>query len=255
MAPDAQAVAKRAIALRHLAAFALDVPPRALLARWKRDWDAADLREFRQKAREDLAQRKETVGGWIRCFTRRERAVFDCNAENLSDVDQMNAGWRAEGVYVLAWALRARDRLPPYDKQVSIKALADFPPKDFARFVRSARLRPRAQIEAARELAEFWHWRSRTRQLAASGEPPFDPPVDGIGSYDDIVRTAVKNARRRGDLRPFRQDFRAFGRAYRDLSDEQWYEVRSITAERHFTLNWLCGHAPRNAWEQTPTDS
>jgi len=255
MAPDAQAVAKRAIALKHLASFAIDVPPRALLDRWKREWDRAELRDFRDKAREDLVQRRKALGPWIRCFTRRERAIFDRTAETLKDHDQMDAGWRIEGLYVLAWALRARDKLPPYDKQVSVRGLADFPPKDLDRFVKSARLRSRAQIEAARDLAEFWHWRSRTRDLAASGKPPFDPPVEGIGSYDDIVRQAAKGAGKRGDFRPIEEDFPAFGRAYRDLSDEQWHEIRSITAERHFALNWLCGLAPRNSWEQTPTDS
>lgn len=254
MAPDAQAVARRAIALKHLAAFALAVPPRDMLAEWKRSWNAADLREFRDKARDDLEQRKLALGKWMRCFTRRERSVFGCTAETLGARDQMNAGWR-EGLFVLAWALRARDKLPPYDRQVSPKGLADFPPKDLERFVKSARLRPRAQIEAARDLAEFWHWRSRTRHLAASGEPPFDPPVEGIESYDDIVRQAARSAGKRGDFRPIKEDFPAFGRAYRELTDEQWHEISSITMERHFALNWLCGLAPRNAWEQTPTDT
>lgn len=254
-APDAQAVARRAIALKHVAAFALEVPPRPLLARWKREWNAADRREFLDKARDDLAQRRQALGTWSRCLTRRERAICGCTAETLSQRDQIDASWRVEGLYVLAWALRARERLPPYDRQVSIKGLRDFPPQELDRFVRTAKLRPRAEIEAARELAEFWHWRSRTRQLAASGEPPFDPPRDGIESYDDIVRLAAKGARRRGDFRPIDDDFPVFGRAYRDISDDQWHEVSSITRERHFALNWLCGLAPRNAWELTPTDT
>jgi hypothetical protein len=29
--------------------------------------------------------------------------------------------------------------------------------------------------------------------------------------------------------------------------------VGSITEERHFALNWLCGYAPDNDWDATPT--
>ena len=55
--PDAAAAARRLIALKHLASFAIDVPPRSLLARWKQEWTAEDLQEFRAKARDDLDRR------------------------------------------------------------------------------------------------------------------------------------------------------------------------------------------------------
>jgi hypothetical protein len=29
--------------------------------------------------------------------------------------------------------------------------------------------------------------------------------------------------------------------------------VKSVAVERHFTLNWLCGYAPGNEWDDTPT--
>jgi hypothetical protein len=48
-------------------------------------------------------------------------------------------------------------------------------------------------------------------------------------------------------------DYPAKGKAYRDLNTEEWAEVRSVTVERHFTLNWLCGYAPLNDWDRTPT--
>ena len=50
-------------------------------------------------------------------------------------------------------------------------------------------------------------------------------------------------------------DFPAKGKAYRDLTAEEWSELRSITAERHYALNWLCGRAPKNKWDETPTDT
>ena len=41
----------------------------------------------------------------------------------------------------------------------------------------------------------------------------------------------------------------------RDLTEEEWREVTSIAAERHFALNWLCGYAPGNRWDATPTET
>jgi hypothetical protein len=42
------------------------------------------------------------------------------------------------------------------------------------------------------------------------------------------------------------ESFPVNGKAYRELSTQEWSEVRSITVERHFVLNWLCGYAPEN---------
>ena len=50
-------------------------------------------------------------------------------------------------------------------------------------------------------------------------------------------------------------DFPAMGKAYRELDGREWSEVRSITMERHYALNWLCGLAPNNQWDATPTDT
>ena len=51
------------------------------------------------------------------------------------------------------------------------------------------------------------------------------------------------------------QRFLAFGKAYRDLGPEEYAIATSIARERHFALNWLCGHAPGNRWDETPTDT
>ena len=184
--------------------------------------------------------------------------MFEKTADKLSAGEQINASWRTEAVHVLAWALRAQPRLLPYDRQASLKKHT-IGNGDLAAFVRNARLRPRKEIEAARELAEFWHWRSRTRQLH-EGKSPLTPSASmraaGIETYDDIARAAVRAARKRGELKTTSGgDFKALGKAYRDLTDGEWSDVRSITVERHFALNWLCGMAPRNRWDDTPTDT
>lgn len=78
----------------------------------------------------------------------------------------------------------------------------------------------------------------------------------GYKTYDDIVRVAAKRARQDGILSAtVDDDFPAFGKAYRSLSADEWSCIRSITMERHFALNWLCGYAPGNNWDETPTDT
>jgi hypothetical protein len=51
------------------------------------------------------------------------------------------------------------------------------------------------------------------------------------------------------------EDFPAKGKAYRELSAEEWSEVRSVTFERHIALNWLCGYSLGNEWDHTPTET
>jgi hypothetical protein len=49
--------------------------------------------------------------------------------------------------------------------------------------------------------------------------------------------------------------FPANGEAYRDLDDAQARALASIALERHTALNRLCGRAPGNRWDETPTDT
>ena len=253
--PDAKAVARRAIAFKYVTMIAAMTPPAHVLTDWRASWSHDDLKGFYSGIRKEQDTMLEEAGPWKSAFTPRERAFMSANLLKLKPREHIDMGWCVESLNVLAWALRARPTLPPYHRQISPKSLRHFASGDLRGFVASAKLRARREIEKARDLAEFWHWRSRTRELAQTGKPPFEPPVDGIESYDDIVRMAAVEAGKRGDFRPIRQDFPAFGRAYRELTEDQWSDVRSITSERHRALNWLCGYAPRNSWAQTPTDT
>src|SRR5579871_4960160 len=49
-------------------------------------------------------------------------------------------------------------------------------------------------------------------------------------------------------------DFPAFGNPYWDISEEEYSIATSIAVERHQALNWICGRAPNNRWDETPTD-
>ena len=78
----------------------------------------------------------------------------------------------------------------------------------------------------------------------------------GLKSYEDIVRMSAKLAVERGDLpTSLGDDYPIMSKAYRELTNDEWSQVRSVTVERHFALNWLCGYAPGNQWDNTPTDT
>jgi hypothetical protein len=132
-------------------------------------------------------------------------------------------------------------------------------PAGFARDIGKAKLIHRDEIIHEREVAELWHWRSRTRQLIEEGRPwpkELSRPEEGLVSYEAVARMAARAAKERGDLKHIiEDDFLAFGKPYRNISAEEYSIATSIARERHFALNWLCGHAPGNRWDETPTDT
>ena len=151
-------------------------------------------------------------------------------------------------------------RVPAYDTQGDLDELKAVPHERIEWFIKSATIRPQTEIDRARDVAELWHWRSRTRQLVEEGRPfSADEPMmkaAGFRSFDDIVRIAAQKAHQDGVIPPpIDLDFPVKGKAYRDLTVDEWSEVRSITTERHFALNWLCGYAPGNRWDETPTET
>jgi hypothetical protein len=75
-------------------------------------------------------------------------------------------------------------------------------------------------------------------------------------TLDDIVRAAARQAHANGDVPTLiGDDFPAHAKAYKYLSDGEWSQMMSIAVERHKALNWLCGFAPGNLWDATPTDT
>jgi hypothetical protein len=66
---------------------------------------------------------------------------------------------------------------------------------------------------------------------------------------------SVKAAEDGAFLAPICDDFPAFGKAYRDLSPDEFSIATSIAMERHRAFNWLSGRAPGNRWTDTPTDT
>jgi hypothetical protein len=163
----------------------------------------------------------------------KERAIVAGGIGGMTAAQEVACSWRREAVQALMWALGKIDVLPPYDTMALEGLLKDVPTKEVGAFIEGAQLRPVREIEKARSAAELWHWRSRTRQLITRGE---------VLRATEGLFPAIES-----------EDFPVRGIAYRDLSLSEWKDVSSVTVERHFALNWLCGRAPGNRWDETPT--
>lgn len=185
-------------------------------------------------------------------MSRRERVLAATSPWDLTLQQRIDASWRVEAVSTLLWSFGALESLSAYDETTPHDVLDAVPIDRGSAFLAQARLRPQAEIAAAREAAELWHWRSRTRTLMSEKD---DPGLAGH-TWDSLISSAADAAVGLGMFNaPLASDFPAFGQAYRDLSDEEWATITSVTAERHLTLNWLSGFAQGNDWDATPTDS
>lgn len=192
-------------------------------------------------------------------LSRWERKFATATELTMSNQLQLDGSWHLEAVQILLWALRLIPELHAPDTQADLRLSKFDVLNDPAGFLNSAILRPQTEIYHARELAELWHWRSRTEKLIREAQPfPSNEEMirQGLRSYQDIVHRVANAAQERGDVHPvIGDDFGVKGKPYAQLSEEEWSEVRSISMERHYALNWLCGFSPNNDWDQTPTDT
>jgi len=203
------------------------------------------------KAREQLLGK---LGRLRSKLTPGERAFF--HGDEISHRQRVDASWRLEAFQTLLWSLGLAT-LPHFDTMAERSILKSFPPENLRASLSAAALRPKATINKVRDVAELWHWRSRTRELIERGDSlAKNQQTATVRTFDDIVRLAVCKAHDDGVMPPpIDDDFPVLGKAYRSMSAEEWAMVHSITRERHFAMNWLCGYAPRNQWDKTPTDS
>jgi TPR repeat protein len=164
-----------------------------------------------------------------------------------------NVCWRAEALGVIGWSLGLADRIPPYDAQLDessfayhLKILCPAKP-----FVSGAKLRDEKEILQAREIAESWLWRARTTQIQKEPGKYPPPPLPPGWTYDKIILQASTYWEKEGLFKGINGDYPAHGKAYRELTDGEWHEMRSIATERLYGLNWLCGYAAD--WDRVPT--
>jgi Domain of unknown function (DUF4272) len=254
-APDASAVIGRVIILKNVFVKGLATPPPEYLADCKARWSTDDWNRYLEMARNQNVQRIERLrqSGLWNAMDVGERKFMQAGPAEFTQRDGIDASWRTESIVCLLWALGYISEVPPFDVQVNPELTNKLPTEPLEVLVKKATLRPRESIEKQRDLAELWHWRSRTRQLQESGYN-FKFP-DGM-TIEKVLRVTSAEAATNGDIpNPIGDDFPAFGKAYRDLTNDEYSQATSIAVERHHAFNWLCGLAPGNRWAETPTDT
>jgi len=182
-----------------------------------------------------------------------ESRLLEMPAGSWQEQELINVSWRVVAVEALLWALAYSDAIPGYDAEPDEGALMSLlcVLSPIGPFLSESRLRPAVELDKARDLAELWHWRARTTELMRKMA---DAPAPKGLSLPDIIKAAAEKAHGDGYIpEPIDGDFPAFGKAYRDLDEYESAIAKSIAAERHFALNWVCGQS--EDWDETPTNT
>jgi TPR repeat protein len=179
-----------------------------------------------------------------------EKKVLTMNPGSWPAQMLKNASWRAEALGVIGWALGLAEQITPYDQQLAASASVYRWPllSPSKPLVAGAKLRAEKDILEAREIAESWLWRARTTQIQK--EPAKYPPPPGW-TYEKIIAMAAEGWEKEGLFKAIKSDYPARGKAYAELTDEAWQELRSIATERLYGLNWLCRYSAN--WDLVPT--
>ena len=175
-------------------------------------------------------------------FSPRERIMMAKPAGEFTWRDRLDGWWRREALMVLEWSLRIIEPMPPADTRVPMEDALEsaWLLRNTASFRRDAKLRSAEEISDQREIAEFWLGRTRrTPQQTPSGED-FAKTEKSIEALRASADHAAATAEARGLFKRIDGDFPAFGKAFRDLSDDEFNLITSISMERLRGLNWLC---------------
>ncbi|HOX06017.1 MAG TPA: DUF4272 domain-containing protein [Planctomycetota bacterium] len=258
--PDSAEAFARLKVLHRVVVYGLVNPPKEVVDKVLGDGSEAERAEFDAKFKsfsdQAVADLKK-AGAW-EAVSPKERAFLESYGSKIGDQARTDAIWRKEALAMLLWALGLTPDWPAIDQEYSpddLKKLGQIA----AALKGPPQLRPREEISEKRDLIEMWHWRVRTRQLIDEKRPfPSDENMKkaGFKCYDDIVRFTARKSHEEGDLaRIIDDDFVFDGKAFRALSADEYQLAGSIIRERHCALNWLCGLAPGNRWDETPTDT
>jgi len=253
--PDASAIMGRVIILKNLFVKGVATVPHEYLATCKERWTKDEWTKFvggERKQNMQAIERLRQSGLWD-AVGHEERNLMQASSTEVTRQMLVDASWSVESIVCLLWALGYISELLPYDQQADPELTNKLPKEPAQVLMRKAVLRDHGLIETQRDLAELWHWRSRTRQLQESNHRFAFP---GDLTIEKVIGMASAKAATDGRIpSPIGDDFPVFGKAYRDLTHQEYSQVTSIALERHRALNWLCGFAPGNRWSETPTDT
>jgi hypothetical protein len=223
--PSPREVAGRAYALNALILYAKTVAASGVMPGKLRSMNQEQVRPVVDTA---AAVAARIVGaakkfGFIDLFSPNEAALLSKPFDKIDDQQLVAATWRTEAFQVLLWALVQIENLPSLDEQAGDDLFKLLKLEEFNQFGSRCELRDTGTIESAREVAELWHWRSRTRQCIEENQPfpkiSTNPGAPELTSFDDVVRLTARGLRETGlAVEAIDEDFKVKGKAFRDLS-------------------------------------
>jgi hypothetical protein len=254
--PNVSAVKKRVSILTQVLRKAAATPPPEMLMQWMEKWSEEDREHFVRESnarRAACLSRMKEVGLWDE-MDEQERLFMETGDLETTQRQMIDASWLAESIACLLWALGQLEEMPGYDEEASFEWIKSHLVNRVQEDTKSACLRSAEEIDRKRDLAELWNWRCRTRRLLESKE--VSVVLQNGMTMDEIVRLcAIKATEEYAFNSPIGNDFPAFGKPFREISVDEFAMATSIAQERHRAFNWLCGYAPGNRWNETPTDT
>jgi len=260
MRPTKKEALARLLVLKHVVVYAMSAPDRPDAKGLFGRWFSKEVREYDKMCRTigDAVLTMMKEDGLMRYSTPIEQEFLEGFGSGMREYSRVAAGWRAEGMAMLRWALGDFTEWPSLEKVFGPEIVGDLPSGREA-LDTGPDLRSEEEINKKRDLIELWHWRVTTRRCIEEGYSfnfPEEMKQKGFGSFDDVVRFIAKEALKTGQLPEIRdEDFVYLGKPFRDLPEDEYNQAASIIMERHYALNWLCGYAPGNRWDETPTDT
>ncbi len=186
-------------------------------------------------------------------LSRKERDLLYKPLGKLSQQDLVNISWREEALSTLLWAINKIPQIPPYDSESDHKSsIANLHIMgDLDHKINEIKTRSLDEIAKARDIAEGWHWRVRTQQIINEKQKVSLPA--GI-TLEKIIEISATEHYKLGEIpTPINNDYPVFKKAFSDMNTEEYSLVKSITFERHYALNWICGYSDN--WDTVPTDT
>ena len=225
-----------------------------LFSKWTKLEQESFDNELKKRA-EVTATRLAKIGIWKHASPKEKEFLLSYGSK-MDEYEHIAASWRKECIGMFMWALGFIE-WPKIDEEINPDLLKKVGNKAF--LDKPLTLRPEEEISKKRDLAEFWHWRVRTRQLIEKGHkfvPDKSMKKAGLYSFDDIIRFSAKHMNEEDkSFQIMDGDCVFLGKPFRKLTEDEYHYATSIIMERHFAMNWMCGMAPGNRWDETPTDT
>lgn len=256
MNPNADEVYRRLMVLKFVILHAETTPSKESLEEYRINFGRRKLAELvraLKKRSKKNVQILKTYGLW-RETSPLEQRFLKLYGPKMDHQLHISYLWRMEAAAMLMWALKFIPIWPKIDETIETNRLKDYPIKKLGPETKGPSLRDTEAIQRQSDLLKLWIWRVKTRMNIEDNIPfrpddPANPP--GLASYDEVIRYTAKDARQKGILtETIDDDFAYAGQAFREIPTELFYHAAVMISERHYAMNWLCGLAPKNRWDE-----